>query len=109
MACGARRRYPLKRSARGHFVNEGGTIVSSASSGVHIQEAGDDAVGLEAQVETWLRDQVTTAYDVVLADLEGMTVPAEEVFASIRTRHASRTAWPKTANGFWCSRKMLNL
>ena len=44
----------------------------------------------DAMVEKWLREEVAPTYDRVMADPEGETIPAEEVFAGIRARHARR-------------------
>ena len=49
----------------------------------------------DAAVEKWLLDEVAPTYDRVMADVEGTTIPAEEVFAGIRARHAAR----KVTNG----------
>jgi antitoxin ParD1/3/4 len=46
----------------------------------------------DAMVEKWLREEVAPTYDRVMADPEGETIPAEEVFAGIRARHAARKA-----------------
>jgi len=46
----------------------------------------------DAAVEKWLRDEVVPTYDRVAADIEGTTMPAEEVFSGIRARHAARKA-----------------
>jgi antitoxin ParD1/3/4 len=43
----------------------------------------------DAAVERWLREDVATAYDAIQAD-PSRGVPAEEVFAAIRARHADR-------------------
>lgn len=45
----------------------------------------------DAVVEKWLRDEVIPTYDAVMAD-PGKTVPADQVFDEIRTRHAERLA-----------------
>lgn len=46
----------------------------------------------DAAVERWLREDVVPSYDRVVADPEGTTLPAEEVFGGIRARHAARKA-----------------
>jgi hypothetical protein len=46
----------------------------------------------DAAVEKWLREEVAPTYDRVMADIEGTTVPADEVFSGIRARHAARKA-----------------
>jgi antitoxin ParD1/3/4 len=46
----------------------------------------------DAVVEKWLREEVAPTYDRVMADPESETIPAEEVFAGIRARHAARKA-----------------
>jgi antitoxin ParD1/3/4 len=46
----------------------------------------------DAVVERWLRNEVVPTYDRVMADIDGTTVPAEEVFSSLRARHAARKA-----------------
>lgn len=44
----------------------------------------------DAAVEKWLLEEVAPTYDRVTVDVEGTTIPAEEVFAGIRARHAAR-------------------
>jgi antitoxin ParD1/3/4 len=46
----------------------------------------------DAEVERWLRTDVAATYDAVMADPERLTIPAEEVFAGLRARHAARIA-----------------
>jgi putative addiction module CopG family antidote len=46
----------------------------------------------DAVVEQWLRNEVVPTYDRVMADIEGSTKPAEEVFSGLRARHAARKA-----------------
>jgi antitoxin ParD1/3/4 len=43
----------------------------------------------DAAVERWLREDVAPAYDAMQADPD-RGVPAKDVFASIRARHADR-------------------
>lgn len=43
----------------------------------------------DAAVERWLREDVATAYDAIRAD-PSRGVPAADVFAAIRARHADR-------------------
>jgi antitoxin ParD1/3/4 len=43
----------------------------------------------DAAVERWLREDVAAAYDAIQAD-PSRGVPAEDVFAAIRARHADR-------------------
>lgn len=43
----------------------------------------------DAAVERWLREDVAPVYDAMRAD-PGRGVPAKDVFASIRARHADR-------------------
>lgn len=45
----------------------------------------------DAVVEKWLRDEVVPTYDAVMAD-GAKTIPADQVFADIRARHAARLA-----------------
>ena len=43
----------------------------------------------DAAVERWLREDVAPVYDAMKAD-PSRGVPAEQVFASVRARHAQR-------------------
>ncbi len=43
----------------------------------------------DAAVERWLREDVAPVYDAMQAD-PGRALPAADVFASIRARHADR-------------------
>lgn len=43
----------------------------------------------DAAVERWLREDVAPVYDAMQAE-PGRSIPAAEVFASIRARHADR-------------------
>ena len=43
----------------------------------------------DAAVEKWLREQVVGVYDAMQAD-PGRAIPADQVFATVRARHADR-------------------
>ncbi|MCB1540244.1 MAG: type II toxin-antitoxin system ParD family antitoxin [Rhodoblastus sp.] len=43
----------------------------------------------DAAVERWLRQEVALAYDAMKAD-PSRAIPAEDVFAAVRARHADR-------------------
>jgi len=43
----------------------------------------------DAAVERWLRREVSLAYDAMKAD-PSRAIPAEDVFAAVRARHADR-------------------
>lgn len=43
----------------------------------------------DAAVERWLREDVAPVYDAMITD-PGRALPAQDVFASIRARHADR-------------------
>jgi antitoxin ParD1/3/4 len=48
----------------------------------------------EAEVERWLREEVAPVYDAMQAD-PSRGVPADDVVAAIRSRHAGRLKKPK--------------
>ena len=47
----------------------------------------------DAAVEKWLREEVVGVCDAMQSDLGGV-IPAEQVFATIRARHADRLKPP---------------
>ena len=60
------------------------------ASGSEVVRAGLRALQeRDAAVERWLRDEVAPVYDAMKAD-PARGIPAKNVFAEIRARHASR-------------------
>lgn len=66
----------------------------SYASGSEVVRAGLRALQeRDEAVERWLREQVAPAYDAVKAD-PSSAIPAKQVFAVIKTRHAARVKSP---------------
>jgi antitoxin ParD1/3/4 len=60
------------------------------ASGSEVVRAGLRALQeRDAAVEKWLREEVVGVYDAIEAD-PGRAIPAEQVFATVRARHADR-------------------
>ena len=60
------------------------------ASGSEVVQAGLRALqARDAAVERWLREDVAETYDAMTAD-PGRGIPAEEVLAAVRARHADR-------------------
>jgi antitoxin ParD1/3/4 len=74
---------------------QAGYIDSLVASGAYA--SGSDVVraGLralqerDAAVERWLREEVLSAYDAMQVN-PGRAIPADQVFAAVRARHADR-------------------
>ena len=68
------------------------TLVATGTyaSGSEVVRAGLRALQeRDAAVEKWLREEVVEVCDAMRAD-PGRAIPAEQVFATIRARHADR-------------------
>ncbi len=62
----------------------------SYASGSEVVRAGLRALQeRDAAVEKWLREEVVSVSDAMLSD-PGRAIPAKQVFAAIRARHADR-------------------
>src|SRR5271156_3697268 len=60
------------------------------ASGSEVVRAGLRALQeRDAAVEKWLREEVAGVYDAMQTD-PGRAIPAEQVFATVRARHADR-------------------
>lgn len=60
------------------------------ASGSEVVRAGLRALQeRDAAVERWLREEVVAVYDVMQVD-PSRAIPANEVFAAVRSRHADR-------------------
>lgn len=67
------------------------------ASGSEVVRAGLRALQeRDAAVERWLHEEAGPAYDAMMAD-PSRAIPANNVFAAIKARHASRRKTPRRA------------
>ena len=88
MALIAKRTFSLP-SAHAKFIDK--KVASGTyASGSEVVRAGLRALQeRDAAVERWLRDEVAPIYDAMKAD-PARGIPAKQVFAELRARHAAR-------------------
>ena len=93
MAATAKRTFSLP-AEQAEFID---AQVSSGTyaSGSEVVRAGLRALQeRDAAIERWLREEVVPAYDAMKADPK-RAIPADEVFAAVRARHAAHLKAPK--------------